>query len=451
MSEKLLHTIDLGRVVGLSAKDIVERHLGLEPGSLTDELFIEAITGKQGEKGEKGDVPDAEAIRQAVKEFALDDIPIEGSESLILSGGVYNGLYNGVGALDDIVEGSTRFPTSGAVWRHLRSVVSHSTPTELTAPLSKTAEPNTHDCYTTKVKANYLEVTLPANAEEGDTYQCDLCSLGEKGSTVDFRLKVEDGGILLQSSLVPTDKYAVRMEAKYSHLAWHCDFWGYDPAVGVDAGTEVQYATIVYSGANREATADEEYEEVVKAGVEQTISTEHFQTLYGKASILGWTTDINGTEAEYENGGTITLSAGETKTLYPVYSATTVTVAAGSQVLLNGKITEGGTTEGGDKSAKGSVKLDPSRVISGFTSGTVDVTVGYRIYVFNVKNNNWLKLSVDNVEKARKQITDDGSGGTWREGTVAISSVKVGSTLTANVWGASKLNSTVYIKSYTVK
>ena len=97
------------------------------------------------------------------------------------------------------------------------------------------------------------------------------------------------------------------------------------------------------------------------------------------------------------------------------------------------------------------MKLDPSRVISGFTSGTVDVTVGYRIYVFNVKNNNWLKLSVDNVEKARKQITDDGSGGTWREGTVAISSVKVGSTLTANVWGASKLNSTVYIKSYTVK
>lgn len=435
----MIQKINLGRVFGYSAKEVLEIAQGLRPGKMTVAEFIEMIRGKQGAKGEKGDTPSAEEIQSAVKEMITDDIPTEDSENIVLSGGVYKGLESGVGAIDDIVEGSMRFPTSGAVWRKLKAVESHVVPIEITEPVLKTATLNGRDSFVTNSASNYVEITLPKTASEGDKYSCELCSIADSPTSVDLRVEQEEGSIVMFSSEVPKNNNAVRMDAEYSHLIWHCKFTGYNFSSKSSASTK-QFATIVYSGANRTDTDEGSYFEVVPVG-DNVLSTEHFKTLYGVCQIKGWTTDKEGSEVIYEPGATVTLVANQTLTLYPLYSPASVSVTSGN-VLLNSIITEQG------ESASGSVTVKAP--VSGMTSGKVDAVVYYDVYTYNDKNPNYLYFySGSTLVKTVGSLP--GGGGATHTGTVTIADLPVCGTLKVTATGSSKMRSSVKVTAYTIK
>lgn len=435
------HTINLGRVSGLSAKEIVERADGLRPGEMTDLQFIERIRGEQGRQGEKGETgyPSQEDIQSAVNALGTDEIPLEGSEDLILSGGVYNGLSSGVGAIDEIVEGSTRFPTSGAVWRFAKRADSHVNVSEITEPKSCTARNGVHESFVTKSSDNYVEVTLPKTANEGDSYICDLCSAGETPVVVDFRMRQDPGSIVMVSSEVPTGKNSVRMEAVFSHMIWHCSFTGYT-FTSDSSSSQKKFATIVYSGANRVATAEELYSVIVPVGT-NTLSTEYFKTLYGICPIKGWTKSITGTTVEYEVGATVTLVEDQTLTLYPVYEEKSVSA---SQYILNNIVSEGNSSSSGEAS------VTPS--VSGISSGEkVAVKLDYSVYAYNSSGAVYLDVYKGSAALQTSVNIGTSIGGNTLTGSKTFSGVEVGSTIKVIARSGSKLKATVKIASYTIK
>ena len=127
-------------------------------------------------------------------------------------------------------------------------------------------------------------------------------------------------------------------------------------------------AKIVYSGANRKVTNGTTYTQTVHAtstgSYATTTNNTYFRKLYNLAPFAKWNTNTSGTGTNYNGGASITLSEGQTLTLYPVYTATSKTVNLGE---TSDRTVSSTTSSAGSYSKAYTFTI--SNYLSGYTAG----------------------------------------------------------------------------------
>lgn len=132
-------------------------------------------------------------------------------------------------------------------------------------------------------------------------------------------------------------------------------------------------AKIVYSGANRGSTSSTSYTTTVHASstgvyATQTLRKDIFRKLYNLAPFKGWTTTKSTSASvtqNYADGASVTLTEGQTLTIYPIYTATDKAVNQGQ----TSNITVSTSAGGSDKSTTKSFTTTVSSYVSGYTAG----------------------------------------------------------------------------------
>lgn len=131
-------------------------------------------------------------------------------------------------------------------------------------------------------------------------------------------------------------------------------------------------AKIVYSGANRKGTASTSYTQTVHAtstgSYSATLNKTYFRKLYNLAPFKGWTTTKSTSASvtqNYADGASVTLTEGQTLTIYPIYTATDKAVNQGQ----TSNITVSTSAGGSDKSTTKSFTTTVSSYVSGYTAG----------------------------------------------------------------------------------
>ena len=133
-------------------------------------------------------------------------------------------------------------------------------------------------------------------------------------------------------------------------------------------------AKIVYSGANRKVTASTSYTTNVNANASgvyasQTLRKDIFRKLYNLATFKGWTTtnttNSNAT-VNYSDGASVTLTEGQTLTLFPVYN-----IAVAKTGINQGQTTEALLTVAAGSSAttNKAYTFNPASHLSSYVSG----------------------------------------------------------------------------------
>jgi hypothetical protein len=125
-------------------------------------------------------------------------------------------------------------------------------------------------------------------------------------------------------------------------------------------------AKIVYSGANRKVTNGTTYTQTVHAtstgSYSATLNKTYFRKLYNKATFKGWT-KTNSTSAtvtqNYSDGATVSLTEGQTLTIYPIYNKNTTSLTLGQTSNLDVNSTTTNKT----------YTFTTSSYISGYTAG----------------------------------------------------------------------------------
>ena len=116
-------------------------------------------------------------------------------------------------------------------------------------------------------------------------------------------------------------------------------------------------AKIVYSGANRKGTASTSYTQTVHAtstgSYSATLNKTYFRKLYNLAPFKGWTTTKSTSASvtqNYADGASVTLTEGQTLTIYPIYTATDKAVNQGQTSNITVSTSAGGSDKSTTKS-----------------------------------------------------------------------------------------------------
>ena len=124
--------------------------------------------------------------------------------------------------------------------------------------------------------------------------------------------------------------------------------------------------------ANRKGTASTSYTQTVHAtstgSYSATLNKTYFRKLYNLAPFKGWTTTKSTSASvtqNYADGASVTLTEGQTLTIYPIYTATDKSVNHGQ----TSDITVSTTAGGSDKSTTKSFTTTVSSYVSGYTAG----------------------------------------------------------------------------------
>lgn len=165
---------------------------------------------------------------------------------------------------------------------------------------------------------------------------------------------------------------------------------------------KIPTATIVYSGANRQATSATSYTQTLTgtAGattVTGTINNTYFRSLYGIAAFKGWTTtkSTSSTVAVTHNGGaSVTLNDGATLTLYPVYTPTDKAINYGQTTDAKIATTAGGSNATANKT----YTVTMSSYASGYKAGDP-----YQLTVYGYLDNH--NNSTSNVYYSKDSTT----------------------------------------------
>lgn len=435
--------INLGRVTGKSAYEEWLLQDGNEGKSF--DAFLEDISGPQGSPGPTGPAPTMEEITDAFQ-LVVDASPNEneGSDARTVSSeGIYKAFFEGFGAQDDVLEGSLRFVTSGAVARKIKelSPISSSASFESISSSYTLEVPSSGGAFYYLATAESAKLTfrLPSSASEGTSASC-LFSLNtsEISSGAQIDVVVSEGGILLMEGTTEVDNaYAFVVEGIFRSGAWFVNVHSYLPKTGVEIR---RLATILYSGANRSLTESSSVAEAINLLTENTFSTDAFGALYGVAPLSGWTTDINGSDVEYGLGATIPegiVEEGQTLTLYPVYTETAIT--ANKTVINNA------TANGNGAYTTGTATILPE-VSGGYQEDTVSFKVYWTVYNANQDNST---VAYKIGSGSYTTIASNSSKGTYT-GELWINNATAGATLTVRVGGSSTVRTTVKITSYKI-
>ena len=192
-------------------------------------------------------------------------------------------------------------------------------------------------------------------------------------------------------------------------------------------------AKIVYSGANRGSTASSTYTTTVHASstgvyATQTLRKDIFRKLNNIAAFRGWSTTNAKTKNQaitHADGASVTLTEGQTLTLYPLYTYTlakTINSGTTSETILN-------VAKGKTATTTKAVSVNPASHISGYSSGEpFDITVyGWM----------WLPFSTAHSIKYRLGSGTDGviisSSAKQGSASEAVSATKTSQQLTATV------------------
>ena len=139
-------------------------------------------------------------------------------------------------------------------------------------------------------------------------------------------------------------------------------------------------AKIVYSGANRGSTSSTSYTTTVHASstgvyATQTLRKDIFRKLHNLAAFRGWSTSNAKTKNQavtHADGASVTLTEGQTLTLYPLYTYTAAkTINSGTTAETTLNVAKGKTA-----TTTKAVSVNPASHISGYSSGEpFDITV----------------------------------------------------------------------------
>ena len=241
------------------------------------------------------------------------------------------------------------------------------------------------------IAAHTLSITLPAEAGEGDEFRLDFRSEGTQSiPAVIAAFGVESGGCLVMHGELSDTAYYTRIRAVFEQGVWVADITTY----GVEAGVlPTTYTSIVYSGANRAATASQSYTDTVPVG-NNILSTQYFRSLYGLLPFAGWNTALDGTGTSYGDGELVEVG-NNGLTLYPQYSPYEAAVPKPQQ--WNAKDKTG--------SVNGSITVTPT--IAGYSELSIKVKASCRIYAHNSGGRGTIALNGQTVASL------DGRGGNW--------------------------------------
>lgn len=326
-----------------------------------------------GPEGPEGPAPSAEAIRQAVAD-STTSIVEKDSPALVTSGGVYDAITSGIQIAEEVDEGGSGLVTAALLYRALLRAVQAEIITEDTA-ISPAV--NTENHYASVgTSPNRLTITYPAIAAPGDQILVtlrageqteEMASAGEAAAST-VALSVASSVRVALEKEIPEDAWALKLRAVFGNGAWlvHVTQYaapeGWSGGSGSSGGTPAR-ATIVYSGANHASIASSSYPTSVEPGVASKLATDVFRKLYGVAPLRGWATSAAAdAPLVYADGASVTLAAGQTLTLYPLFTPTDKAVSLGQTAEKTISTTAGGS----DKTDDIPVDFYPGRYLSGY-------------------------------------------------------------------------------------
>ena len=201
-------------------------------------------------------------------------------------------------------------------------------------------------------------------------------------------------------------------------------------ASGSETATIVtKTASIVYSGANHASLASSTYKtnvawsgdpSTIASTKSATLRTDVFRKLYGTANFRGWTNSKTGTTVTHADGATVSLSNGQTLTLYPLFSSTDVNVNLG-------KTTEGAISTEAGASAKtetiGTYTFKPGSYVSNFKGEAYKI----KIYGTIRSENNHISRLEYNVDSGSWTTLCSQSGSSSGSDTKVVSLSGTGS------------------------
>ena len=328
--------LDLGDIRGLSA---FEEWKATQGEDVTWDDFLEAIRNGH---------PTAEEIAAALHlEDKLDNEPVEGSENLVTSGGVWS-------AIQTALSGGGGGGDDGHDWK-LVSVGS---------TLLYDVEPNTRVRFAATADSSVLTLKFPDSAADGETFRC-FAAAKSSGTNVTVTIDSENVPILITSARSTTSKsiavQATYVDHKWFVLVFSLATW-YDP----------QNCTcrVAYSGANKAGTTGKTYTETKAADIAFTLSKSYFRSLYG-ATFKNWNTKGDGSGTTYTDGQRVTLQENQTLTLYPQYNAGSKSVSVG-YTTAHSISTSGG---GNSKTETFTVSFTPASYVSGYKEATIQIQI----------------------------------------------------------------------------
>ena len=326
--------LDLGDIRGLSA---FEEWKATQGEDVTWDDFLEAIRNGH---------PTAEEIAAALHlEDKLDNEPVEGSENLVMSGGVGSAIQTAIGA---------RGSDDGTDWK-LVSVGS---------TLLYDVEPNTRVRFAATADASVLTLKFPDSAADGQTFRC-FAAAKSSATNVTVTIDSENVPILITGARTTASK-SIAVQATYVDHKWYVLVFSlatwYDP--------QNSTCRVVYPGANKAATTGKTYTETKAAGIGFALSKSYFRSLYG-ATFKNWNTKADGTGSTYTDGQNVTLQENQTLTLYPQYNAGSKSVAVG--YTTDHSITTSGG--GSSKTETFSVSFTPASYVSGYKESTIQIQI----------------------------------------------------------------------------
>lgn len=380
--------IDLGKVRGLSA---YEQWLTIE-----------------GNEGKSFD----DFLRYLASLIGLDidttDTVTEGDTALITSGGVWTALRN-LGLFDEDGGGSAH--AASAKSYVLGDQITPADGEDLSPWISAsgsvwTLAPNEGQEWFIRNggdTSRTLTVSLPDSAMLGAHIRVHF---EPSGSATCSEITIQSGGMKLFGEATPATIGGVTLFCTMGEAGWVVIRHYATNSTGPVA-TE-RHARIVYSGANRSATASTSYTATVAwtgdaATKTSTLRKDIFRKLYNTASFRGWTTSKTGTSVVYADGATVTVSDNQTLTLYPLYTESATVVSAAADALW------GGTTAGTREFFQTALTFKPSSYISGFKEGTVKVRVWGQV---RAENNHPCGIGGSATSKTPSSATSLPSGST---------------------------------------
>lgn len=228
-----------------------------------------------------------------------------------------------------------------------------------------------------------LVVSLPDGAGLGTRVRVAFTASGAATSCSD--VTVATGGVMELGETAPAGIAAVAIDFTMGKNGWISV--RHYLASGESAPVTNNTAKIVYSGANRSATSGTSYTTTVAwagtGGKSATLRTDIFRKLCGLAPFRGWSTTKTGTTVNKTDGATVTLSANQTLTLYPLYTETAKTINVGRTSNTTIYAYGQGTAITSETSL-GSYSINPANYLSGFKGDSYKL----KIYGYLKQNNN---------------------------------------------------------------
>lgn len=192
-------------------------------------------------------------------------------------------------------------------------------------------------------------------------------------------------------------------------------------------------AKIVYSGANRASTNSTSYTTNVNANAsgtyaKQTLRTDIFRKLHNIATFKGWTTTnttSSSATVNYSDGAQVTLTEGQTLTLYPVYNVTVaktgINQGTTSETILS-------VNKGKTATTTKAYTFNPASHVSGYSSGEP--------FDINVYGWMWLPFSTAHAIKYKlgsgSYITIISTSAKQASASAAVSATKTTAAMTAS-------------------